>query len=228
MQKRPFGSLNLLNFALAAGLALGSVMPVSAQSCSFEATPSGPPKAQALALDAAKLNPCTTVPGLTVKSLANVFASLLSTPKVGGKRFETTPPDGLPEGKMMVSAQGIEFKLQLLAPEGVTGLQVRSAGVLVFSAANPAAGPLLIAPTKFKPGETYDWSISTRKANFKASFELLDLQDMADVQSKLKALQSANLAPNMRLLYAAAIFEDADLYFDRDQVLGELRRQIAP
>jgi len=228
MCKLPPCSLTTVTSALAACLCLGLVMPASAQSCNFEAKQGGTPKAQALALDAAKVNPCTTVPGLSVKSLSSVFATLLSTPKIGGKRFETTPPDGLPEGKMMVSAQGIEFKLQLLASEGVTGLQVRSAGALVFSVANPAAAPLFIAPSRLKPGETYDWSISTHKANFKASFELLDPQEMVEVQTKLKALQSANLAPNTRLLYAAAIFEDADLYFDRDQALGELRRQVAP
>lgn len=228
MQKCHSCSLTWLNFALAFGLTLGQVMPASAQSCSFKVTPNGPPKAQALALDAAKVNPCTTVPGLSVKSLSNVFASLLSTPKIGGKRFDTPPPDGLPEGKMMASAQGIEFKLQILASEGVTGLQVRSAGVMVFSVANPAAAPLFIAPSRLKPGETYEWSINTRKANFKASFELLDLQETAEVQAKLEALESANLAPDIRLLYSAAIFEDADLYFERDQVLAELRRHIAP
>lgn len=202
-------------------------MSANAQSCTFEAQPSATPKAQALALSTAKVNPCVTVPGLSVKSLKGVFALMLSTPKIGGKRFDTPPPAGLPEGKVMASAQGVEFKLHLLTAADVLGLQVKSGDALVFSVNNPAASSVFMPLSKLKAGESYEWSIATRQGNLKASFELLDKEELASVKSKLKALNSANLVPQVRLLYAAAIYDESELYLDRDQVLEELRHQVA-
>jgi len=41
-------------------------------------------------------------------------------------------------------------------------------------------------------------------------------------------LATATLSPSVRLLYTAAIYDDAEFYFARDQILAQLRPQIAP
>ena len=53
---------------------------------------------QLLAQDFSKANPCTTVPGLNVKSLSSVWSALLTSSSTGGKRFDTPPPAGAPAG----------------------------------------------------------------------------------------------------------------------------------
>lgn len=220
-----FNMRNLhLQLAVVASLALCAV--AQAEDCSFSPQKSPPGKAQALAQEAAKINPCTTVPGLTAKSLSSVWSVLLTSATQGGKRFETIPPVGTPTGKVLATYQGVIFDLGTVIGEGVLSLQVKSAGTSVFSVSSPSQHLVTVPLDRLKPGATYDWVLDTRKTSYRASFELLDAEETRSVQTKLTAIAKTQLDEQVRLLYTAAVYDDAELYLDRDQALEELRRQV--
>lgn len=202
--------------------------PRPAPDCTVNVKPGNGAKAQALAQDAARTNPCALVPGLTPKSFAAVWSAMLSSGKTGGKRFDTPPPGGLPTGRIMATPGGVAFNLQGAAAEGIVGLQLSSGGAPVFGSANPAPTTQAVPLARLKPGASYDWTLVTRKASYKGSFELLDAEESAAVQARLDALAAATLTPQLHLLYQAAIYDEAELYTARDQLLDELRRQLAP
>ena len=222
----------LAALAVLAGQALAAPPPPAAATpdCSVQIKPGPHPNAQSLAQDAAKSNPCTLVPGLTPKSLASVWSALLSSNKTGGKRFDTPPPSGLPAGRVLLDSTGLVFNLQAVASEGVVALQVSASGspAPLFSLANPTQAVLVLPAERLRPGGAYEWRLSTRKANYKAAFEVLDADEAATVRAQLAALAAADLSPQLRQLYLAAIYDDAELYAARDQVLEQIRRQVAP
>ncbi|MDC8784386.1 hypothetical protein [Roseateles koreensis] len=191
-------------------------------SLSLKAPPSA--KGQTLADEVARSNPCVAVPGLSAKSLTSVWNTMLSSAKTGGKRFDTPPPAGLPTGKVLITLQGLEFKLDAVAAEGVLGLQIRSGNQLIFSISNPGSKRILVPATQLKFGETYEWVLVTRKGSYKGSFETLEREESTLVLSRITALEGAALSPATQQLYLAAIFDDAELYADRDQILADLRR----
>lgn len=202
--------------------------PAPTQDCAFAAKPGGTAKAQALAQEIGKTNPCATVPGLKARSLSAVWSAMLSSSKTGGKRFDAPPPADFPSGKLMAGAPGIVFNLKLVADEGVLGLQVSQGGTLLLNIAQPAPASALLPLAQLRPGASYDWTLTTRKSKYRASFELLEADEAAAVQAQLKALAAAELSPPTRLLYLAAIYDEAELYAARDQVLDDIRRQLAP
>lgn len=212
----------------AAGLTLSALALAQTPECNFVAKSAPAGKAQALAQEAARTNPCTTVPGLTAKTLSSVWGSLMASSTTGGKRFDTLPPAGTPTGKVLTTAKGIAFDLQAVSNEGVLGLQVTSAGAPVFSIANPTQTSVWVPAERLKPGADYDWSLSTRKANYRASFEVLEADEVAALQQRLDVLEKTPLSPAMRLIYTAALYDDAELYNARDQLLAQLRAQLAP
>lgn len=212
----------------AAGLTLSTLALAQTPNCNFVAKSAPTGKAQALAQEAEKTNPCTTVPGLTAKTLRSVWGSLMASSTSGGKRFDTLPPAGTPTGKVMATAKGIAFNLQAVSNEGVLGLQVTSDGVPVYSIANTVQALVWVPAERLKPGSNYDWSLITRKANYRASFEVVGADEVAALQLRLDALERASLSPEMRLLYTAALYDDAELYNARDQLLAQLRAQLSP
>lgn len=217
--------------ALGAWIVLaGTTNAAPAADCTVNIKPGANAKAQTLAQDMAKTNPCTLVPGLTPKSLSSVWSAMLSSNKTGGKRFDTPPPAGLPAGRVMLAASGLVFNLQAVLGEGVLSLQLSDSGstAALFSVANPAQAVVVVAAGRLKLGASYEWRLSTRKASYKGSFELLDAEDAAAVQSRLTALAAADLSPQLRLLYLAAIYDEAELYSARDLTLDEVRRLLAP
>ena len=159
---------------------------------------------------------------------SSVWSALLTSSSTGGKRFDTVPPAGAPTGKVLVGAQGLVFDLQSVFADGVTQLQISVANVPVFNIVNPSAPLLTLPAARLKPDTVYDWVLTTRKTSYKASFETPGADDLADLQHKLDALAAASLSPPVRLLYTAAIYDEAEFYFARDQILAQLRPQVAP
>ena len=206
------------------------VVAAAAPDCTVTIKPGVGAKAQALAQDAAKTNPCLLVPGLTPKSLSAVWSALLSTPKTGGKRFDTPPPEGLPAGRMLLADTGLRINLQAVVGEGVLALQIVGSGdgAPIFNVNNPTQAVFVVPAARFKMGMSYDWRLTTRQASYKASFELLDADETKLVQARLVALAAAELSPQLRQLYQAAIFDEAELYTARDLVLDDIKRQLAP
>jgi len=198
------------------------------QDCTLRLKSASTATGQQLAQDLIKANPCTTVPGLDVKSLSSVWSALLTSSSTGGKRFDTPPPAGTPTGKVLLGAQGLVFDLQSVFGDGVTQLQISVDDVPVFNIVNPK-GPLLTLPAaRLKPETVYDWVLITRKNSYKASFRTAAPGELADLQHQLDVLATATLSPSVRLLYTAAIYDDAEFYFARDEILAKLRPQVAP
>ena len=198
----------------------------AAQECALQqpAAPAG--KLQVLAQEVARTNPCTTVPGLHAKSLRSVWAVLTASGRTGGKRFETVPPAGTPTGRVLAGATGVPFDLRAVAAEGVQSLELTSRGKLVFRAAGPMQAAL--APReRLAPGESYDWVLRTGANAYRGSFELLEADEAAQVQSRLEAVAKSGLNEQMQMLYRAAVFDDAELYSARDEALAALQAPAA-
>lgn len=205
-----------------------TVAGAQAQDCRFIPPQGTIGKTQGLAQEAARSNPCATVPGLTAKSLSSVWSAFLSSGTAGGKRFDTVPPTGIPTGKVLASVEGVAFDLRAVLAESVQGIQVSAGRSPVYAIANPNQPVIVVPMNRLKPGDSYNWIISTRQNSYRGSFELLDNEEAADVQARLVALDKASLSPQMRLLYSAAVYDEAELYSARDQLLNQLRTQLAP
>lgn len=183
-------------------------------------------KAKGLLQELNKTNPCALVPGLSAKSLSTVWSAFLGTNTTGGKRFDTAPPQGTLTGKVLLAAEGLSFDTRAVQAEGLVSLQLLSRGAsLGQMALNPGQPQVQLPARAFKAGESYDWVLVTRRGTYRGSFEMLDDEAQAEVQRQLAALDQAGLAPGLRQIYLAAIFDEAELYVDRDRVLAQLRQQ---
>lgn len=209
-------------------LSLVSSAGANAQTCQFAPSKAATAQAQFLAQEAQKTNPCVLVPGLTAKSLSSVWTSLMSSGVTGGKRFETVPPAGSPTGRVLASADGVPFDLRSLAAEGVLAVQVRTDKAAALSFGPPFAAVLVVPLQQLKPGANHDWTITTRSATYRGSFEVLEAQEAEAVRSQLDAVERASLSAQARLLYKAAVLDEAELYGERDQVLTQLRALVTP
>ncbi len=218
----------LAAMALLAGLGTQAQMP-SARECQLrESKGADNAKAKGLLQEMNKTNPCALVPGLTAKSLSTVWSAFLASNTTGGKRFDTVPPQGTLTGKVMLTGDGLAFDLRAVQAEGLVSLQLLSGGTSLGQLAlSPGQVQALLPAKAFKPGESYDWVLVTRRAAYRGSFEVLEAEAQAEVLRQLAALKQAELAPGLQQLYLAAIYDEAELYVDRDRVLAQLRQQPA-
>lgn len=199
-----------------------------AQDCVLKEPTAVTEKARALAKEAAKSNPCVTVPGMTAKSLASVWSAFTTKTKTGGKRFDTEPPEGTPTGRVLVGKDGLTFDLSAVAGEGLMSLQVSSQGAVLTSLAAPLPAVVTVPAARLKGGDVHEWVLQTRKTQYRGQFEVLDAQETAAVRQRLAALSNSELSPQLKLLYVAAIYDDADLFNERNRVLGQLRDATQP
>lgn len=205
-----------------------SAAAASAQDCNFREPEASGAKVQALGQEAARSNPCATVPGLTAKSLATVWASFVASGKIGGKRFDTAPPPGSPMGKVLASAEGVPFDLGPVTTEGVLNLTVTSKGAPLFNVVSPKQATVFVPADRLVPGNIYDWQLKTRANSYRGSFETASGEEVAQVQARLASVEKVQQSPSLRLLYAAAIYDDAELYVARDRALAQLRILTSP
>jgi hypothetical protein len=168
-------------------------------------------------------NPCKVVAGLSAKSLGTVWAGLLSSKKTGGRRLEPAVPDGMPNGTVLGGAGGVHFDLRSVAAEGIRSFQlvrgnqplaVNLAAALEFDV--PASG-----------SEAYQWSLATRIATYHGEYTLADETERREVEAQLAQLERAALDPVARLVYQAAIYDEANLFAERDRVYQQLRALLA-
>lgn len=148
--------------------------------------------------------------------------------KTGGKRFDTEPPEGTPTGRVLVAKDGLTFDFSAVGGEGLVAFQVSSQGAVLASLSAPLPVVVTVPAVKLKGGETHDWTLQTRKTQYRGQFEVLDAQEAATVRQRLAALAKSELSPQVRLLYAAAIYDDAELYGERNQALAQLRDATQP
>jgi hypothetical protein len=185
------------------------------------------PKAAAAALALRATDPCKLVPGLNGKTLKSVWASLLSNRKTGGRRLDTAVPEGLPNGVVLAGPAGVHFDFRDVAGEGLRSFSVEfDHKPLLAGAVPPPELDLPLARTAAAGAGSYAWTLVTRQNSYRGQFTLLDAEGRADVEQQLEALARAELDPAARLLYQAAIYEDAGLYSERDRVFAQLRKLV--
>jgi hypothetical protein len=202
--------------------------PVAAQECAISPPSATTGKLEQLAQDVARTNPCTTVPGLKARSIKSVWAAFTSSGRTGGKRFETVPPPGTPTGRVLLTDAGVAFDLSSVAAEGVQSLEIRSRQQIVARTAGRPGTAFTVPRERLTPGETYHWLLRTGSNMYRGSFELPPADEAAQVQSQLEAIANSGLDDRLRLLYRAAVFDEAEFYSARDEALATLRTLTSP
>lgn len=168
-------------------------------------------------------DPCKVVPGLSAKSLGVVWAGLLSTKKTGGRRLEPAVPDGMPNGTVLAATGGVHFDLRAVAGEGIRSFQLVRGGQQLLA----QTGAALEFDVPASGSESYQWTLVTRIATYHGEYTLADAAERDEVAQQLAQLDKAGLEPVARLLYQAAIYDDANLFVERDRVYAQLRAMLA-
>ena len=89
---------------------------------------------------------------------------------------------------------------------------------------NPQARFMLSA--KLVRDVEYSWSLLTNQKTYKGKFSLVDLETQKEVEAQLDALSRSSLGDTEKLIYKAAIFDEADVYSMRDSALLEARMRL--
>lgn len=176
--------------------------------------------ASAAANNLAATNPCNVSPGLAVESLAAVWAKLLSNPKTGGRRLETAVPAGLPNGSTLPGPGGVHFDFQQVAAEDIRSFRLEQNRKTIVSMATPPLALDIPVPAQ----GAYSWSLQTRVNTYRGEFTPLTGAERSRVQGQLAAVDRAGIDALSTLIYKAAIYDEADLYSERDSALIQARK----
>jgi hypothetical protein len=176
-----------------------------------------------LAQDIAKTNPCTLVPGLKVQTLAEVWKAFLRHGKTGGKRFDD-PPRGIPSGTVLVRAEGLTFDLQDKWAEGVIRLNIFAGATKVVELRKPGV-KVVIPAEKFQVDVSYKWQLLTGRGDYWGRMKVLDAESESTLRQRLAAVAQADVSPVIKNIYTAAIYDDAELIFDRDRIFSEMNKE---
>ena len=212
----------LLIAAASTGVAADPPAPCTVDHVDATA-PAASDKVRELARKIETTDPCLIVPGVRVKSLRALWANLVNGSRVGGKRFETPLPPGVPSGTVLTGP--VRFDFSAVANEQPSRFVLTAGKEIIVDSAPPPLSYTLEHPN---PEATYSWMLVTARQSYKAKFNLLPEDESRMVANKLAALESAVADPVTRAFYEAAIYDDAGLYSDRDAVLSTIRKGIAP
>lgn len=194
-------------------------------NCGITALPQGEgtPQVVAAARALAATNPCKLVPGFTAKSLSSVWTGLLSSTRTGGRRLESPVPVGAPQGLTLPDKEMVRFDFSELAGEQLRQLRVEVDQKPVLNLANPPAQ--IDLPIKgIGSDQTLLWTLTTARGSYRAEFKLLPEVERREVETRLARLGSESLDAVSRLIYQAAIYDDADLFAQRDRTYQAIRR----
>lgn len=213
----------MLSLALAALVCAlhASASAQSAQDCQLR-LPSDAANSS-LARDMSKTNPCTLVPGLKAQSLDEVWKAFLKHGKAGGKRFDD-PPRGIPSGTVMVRTEGLMFDLHDKLAEGLISLNIFAGSTKVAEVRKPGA-KVVIPSDKFQAGVSYKWQLLTGRDDYWGRMKVLDTDSHDTLRQRLTALSKADVSPEIRNIYTAAIYDEADLIFDRDRIFSDMNKE---
>ncbi|MFZ6849765.1 hypothetical protein [Undibacterium sp. RuRC25W] len=216
------------NIALTLLVMTTCVSSAYAQECQLPPQQANSPRTETLSKELSKTNACKTVKGLSAKSLKTVWLALLDTKSTGGKRFETPPPVGTPTGKVFAIADKVPFDVSTVIQEGLVSLTIKDDdnGKLVKLPQYVAGQPLLLE--KMKAGSSFSWVLVTRKESYRGSFTIPDTDELQEINNKLTELETQDFSADVKAIYQAAIFEEADCYFNRDLILAALRSVKKP
>lgn len=168
---------------------------------------------------------CRLVPGIKVQSLGSLWASLMGDSSIGGKRFNTPVPPGAPTGTVMMGPQGVAFDFDAISGERLKSFQLvdSTLGHPLAQVSSPTARFNLNLERKHR----YSWTLVTSAKVYQAQFSVLDAADEEEVETRLRTVDKAGLAPTTAAFYKAAIFDDEGLYADRDAQLQHIRQDMA-
>lgn len=168
-------------------------------------------------------NPCILAPGIQAQSIAQVWKTFLNHGKTGGKRFDN-PPRGIPSGTVLVRAEGLTFDLQDKVAEGLTRLNLFMGDVKVLEIRNPPS-MVVVPASKLTPGASYRWQLLTQRDDYWGIMKVLDAGSQAVLQQRLTQLAATDASTEIKNVYVAAIYDDADLIFDRDRLFTDMKKQ---
>ena len=180
--------------------------------------------AQTLQRKLAASDPCRIVPGMKAKSLIAVWGMFLSSTQRGGKRLGDDAPVGSPTGKLLLTSDGVQIDFSQVAAEGLRTFNVDANGQRVASLNNPQARFTLSA--KLDRDVDYSWNLFTNQKVYKGKFSLVDIDTQKEVDTQLNALSRSNLDDTEKLIYKAAILDEAEVYSMRDSALLEARMRL--
>lgn len=193
----------------------------SAQDCQLRLPSEA--STNSLAREVLKTNPCTLVPGLKAQSLGEVWKAFMKHGKTGGKRFED-PPRGIPSGTVMVRTEGLTFDMQDKMQEGLISLNIFAGSIKVVELRKPGA-KVVIPVDKLQAGVSYKWQLLTGRNDYWGRMTVLDTHSQDTLRQRLAALAQADVSPEIRNIYTAAIYDDADLVFDRDRLFSDMTKE---
>lgn len=178
---------------------------------------------QPLASALGKAAPCQLVPSVSVSSLASLWDMLTNGEKTGGKRFDTPPPAGSPDGTIY-APQGtpVIFDFSSIASQGLQHFVLMDGSRALLDINTPPAKQTV---RDLLPGHPYHWELNANGSSYHADFQLMDPDDAAEVTQRLQAINASKQPENVKQFYRAAVFDDEGLYADRDRILAQLRRQ---
>lgn len=170
-----------------------------------------------------KTQNCELVPGLRPSAIKAVWESILDKVVKGGKRFDTPPPDGIPTGKIYPSNGKVVFDLHEIPNDDFVKLSVHleSGAELTFNKNAILNGKISLNNLKSK--ESVCWILMTKNKIYQGNFELPDQANIDQIRDQLLALEKMGFSAEMKKLMQAAIFEQADIDFNRDQLIKEIR-----
>ena len=180
--------------------------------------------AQTLQRKLAVSDPCKIVPGMKAKSLIAVWGMFLSNTQRGGKRLGDDAPVGSPTGKLLLTLNGVQIDFSQVAAEGLRTFNVDANGQRVASLNNPQ--PRFTLSAKLVQDVEYSWNLLTNQKVYKGKFSLVDIDTQKEVDAQLDALNRSNLDDTEKLIYKAAILDEADVYSMRDSALLEARMRL--
>lgn len=199
-------------------------MVAMAEKCPSLQKEGNSPKIERLANELKNPN-CELTPGLTSQSLMKVI-EIIQTKKVkGGKRFETAPPDGIPTGKIYPVNGKVTFDLREISHGDFIKLIVTPDGgaELTFNQNAVLSGKIHF--DKMKPDTSASWTLVTKKQTYRGEIRLPQQSILNEVRDQLLDVEKKNLSPDMKKLMRAAIFEQADFDFNRDELISEIRNE---
>lgn len=215
-----------IRLAILIGLGLagesGLVLADTPASCpaSFAPTASRDSK-QALAAQLAKAPPCQLIQGVPKTSLASLWQMLTNGESTGGKRFDTPPPAGTPDGSYY-APQGttIRFDFSSLQAQGLQRFVLADGGRVLM---NISPVPSVQQIAGLRPGHAYHWELGGSHSSWHGDFQLMDPEDAREVTQRLQLITASSQPESVKQFYRAAVFDDEGLYANRDQILTQLR-----
>ncbi len=178
-------------------------------------------KIAAVAQSFTSANPCAY--GIEVKSLRSIVKILISDKREGGRRLNNEVPTGLPNGVVMPAGQTVRFDFGEVAGERLRSFQLKVDSRLLVNLASPAL-QIDVPVARYGPNNSFDWTLNTGRASYQGQFTLIKPEDQVQLEQQLMQVEKAPLDTVTKLIYKASLYDDAELYSNRDHALVEIRR----